>query len=165
MWRESYDGGVWVCKEGFGCKKKTMSHQDEILRFRETIDYLLARGRKKTDLQKESKLDHYKFKEILTAMPAAITIRSSILGRLQDFNKKYAQSMVADVMVDDDPVLTPEGVKPEKRKVPSKRKIEKELAERMEKSRKELIMEFMEKLVTLCEDYKPDCVDVSIVIK
>ena len=131
---------------------------------------MIDSGKKKTALQKETRMDHYKFNELMEKPPEGITMRASSLAKIQDFCKKYATHMSEDSFVSKSPESKskkkdiPIRVIPEPPALKGEKATPRELRDIVEKSRKALLHEYMEKIAILCENLPP-FLEINVTIR
>ena len=170
-----------------------MSHIKEIIKVRETITFLKNKGRNNTSIQDEMGVNFKFYKDIMKKKPENITLRSSSLGKIQDFNKKYAADILSMKRIDGEAVpsklkstdidkpanfgkpsrvrnIVLDDVEPEPKEVEpvgprhTEKETQNELKDIVEKSRKELLKEYMQKIAVLCEDLPP-FLEVTVTIR
>ena len=153
-----------------------MSNISEIKKFKETVEFLKNKGRTNTSLQNEAGINFKLFKDITQKQPAEVTVRASSLGKIQDFTKKYFSDIlyskafggkqegdIIQEIFEEPKELTSKEVVPLAPRH-TEGETEKELKAIVEKSRKELLKEYIEKIVVLCEDLPP-FIEIQILIK
>jgi len=143
-----------------------MSHVDVIIQFRKTVNALLMQGRTKNSIRKDAGLNTKKYHELFDKPEVEIVMRASTRGKLQDFNKRYIDSLMPlpeDASEDFEP--TPENVKPISWPATDREQTAADIMDKFIEQRKASTTEFLQKLSDLCVDHKPSNIEITVTIK